>query len=32
MAAFPRAELEEMVRRWLEANRRCEERGDWRPL
>ncbi len=32
MATFPRAELEEMVRRWLEANRRCEEQGDWRPL
>ncbi|WP_237108324.1 hypothetical protein [Nonomuraea sp. MG754425] len=25
-------ELEEMVRRWLESNRRCEELGDWRPL
>jgi len=32
MAAFPRAELEEMVQRWLDANRRCEEQGDWRPL
>ncbi|MGR6917626.1 nuclear transport factor 2 family protein [[Actinomadura] parvosata] len=29
---YARDELEEMVRRWLEANRRCEERGDWRPL
>lgn len=28
----PRAELDEMVRRWLEGNRRCEEIGDWRPL
>ena len=26
MPAFPR---EEMVQRWLEANRRCEEAGDW---
>ncbi|MBO3749588.1 nuclear transport factor 2 family protein [Streptosporangiaceae bacterium NEAU-GS5] len=32
MPAFPRDELDEMVRRWLEANRRCEELGDWRPL
>ncbi|MFG1683962.1 hypothetical protein ACGFNP_27585 [Nonomuraea sp. NPDC049269] len=32
MPAFPRDELEEMVRRWLAANRRCEELGDWRPL
>ncbi|WP_222871765.1 nuclear transport factor 2 family protein [Nonomuraea sp. PA05] len=29
---YPRDELDEMVRRWLEANRRCEEQGDWRPL
>jgi hypothetical protein len=32
MPSFPRAELEEMVRRWLDANRRCERDGDWRPL
>ena len=32
MASFPRAELDEMVQRWLDANRRCEEEGDWRPL
>lgn len=32
MPAFPREELEEMVSRWLEANRRCEQAGDWRPL
>ena len=32
MASFPRAELEEMVQRWLDANRRCEQAGDWRPL
>ncbi|WP_324925458.1 nuclear transport factor 2 family protein [Actinophytocola sp.] len=32
MTAFPREELDEMVRRWLDANERCEEAGDWRPL
>lgn len=32
MGAFPREELEEMVKRWLDTNRRCEELGDWRPL
>lgn len=32
MAAFERSELEEMMERWLEANRRCQEAGDWRPL
>jgi hypothetical protein len=32
MPGFDREELDEMVRRWLEANRRCEEAGDWRPL
>ena len=32
MATFPRAELDEMVQRWLDENRRCEEAGDWRPL
>ena len=25
MPAFPREELEEMVQRWLDINRRCEE-------
>ncbi len=29
---YPRAELEEMVERWLQANRDCEAAGDWRPL
>lgn len=29
MARYPRSELEEMVRRWLELNRRCEERLEW---
>ncbi len=32
MPAFPREELEEMVQRWLDANKRCERLGDWRPL
>jgi hypothetical protein len=32
MATFAREELEQMVQRWLDTNRRCEELGDWRPL
>lgn len=32
MAAYPRAELEEMVERWLQANRDAEEAGDWKSL
>ncbi|NIJ14872.1 hypothetical protein FHU38_005280 [Saccharomonospora amisosensis] len=32
MPAFPRAELDEMVSRWLAENERCEQAGDWRPL
>jgi len=32
MPAFPRKELEEMVERWLEANRQAEKEGDWKPL
>lgn len=32
MAAFPREEMEEMVERWLEANRRAEQAGDWKPM
>ncbi|RFU39803.1 nuclear transport factor 2 family protein [Actinomadura logoneensis] len=32
MPAFPRTELDAMVEHWLEANRRCEAAGDWRPL
>lgn len=32
MPAFPRAELDEMVDRWLAENERCEQAGDWRPL
>jgi len=27
MAAYPRAELEEMVERWLQANRNAEKEG-----
>ena len=29
MPAYPRAELEEMVERWLEANRTGEAKKDW---
>ncbi|NNH73331.1 nuclear transport factor 2 family protein [Nocardia uniformis] len=29
---FPREELDEMVRRWVEENERCEALGDWKPL
>lgn len=32
MPAYPRAELEEMVQRWLEANRAGEEKQDWRHM
>jgi hypothetical protein len=32
MPAYERSELEEMVERWLEANRRAQEIGDWRLL
>ncbi len=32
MVAFPREEMEKMVRRWLDANRRCEASRDWRPM
>ncbi|WP_067814552.1 nuclear transport factor 2 family protein [Nocardia inohanensis] len=32
MADFDRAELDEMVRRWLQANKDCEAAGDWKPL
>lgn len=32
MPAFPRAEMEEMVERWLQANRDAEVAGDWRPM
>jgi SnoaL-like domain len=32
VTTYPRAELEGMVQRWLDANRRCEEAGDWQAL
>ena len=32
MTAYPRAELEEMVKRWLQANRDAEAAGDWKPM
>ncbi len=32
MAGFDRDELDEMVARWLQANKDCEAAGDWRPL
>lgn len=32
MPAYPRAELDEMVERWLQANRDGEAAGDWRPM
>ncbi len=32
MPAYPRAELEEMVERWLQANRDAEAAGDWRTM
>ncbi len=32
MPAYPREELEEMVQRWLQANRDAEAAGDWKPM
>ncbi|MFP8881284.1 MAG: nuclear transport factor 2 family protein, partial [Myxococcota bacterium] len=32
MHAFPRDELEEMMRRWVAANDRAGETGDWDPM
>ena len=32
MAGYEREELDEMVRRWVAENQRCEEKGDWKPL
>jgi hypothetical protein len=29
MPAFPREEMEEMVQRWLDTNKRCEAENDW---
>jgi hypothetical protein len=30
--AFAYEELQEMVQRWLDANRRAQDAGDWRPM
>ncbi len=32
MTAYPRAEIEEMVEHWLQANRDAEAAGDWKPM
>lgn len=32
MPSLPRADLDKWVEEWLEANRECERKGDWRPL
>ncbi|CCW11570.1 nuclear transport factor 2 family protein [Rhodococcus aetherivorans] len=32
MAPFDRAELDEMIERWIEANKKAEAAGDWKPL
>ncbi|HEY4377040.1 MAG TPA: nuclear transport factor 2 family protein [Acidimicrobiales bacterium] len=32
MPAYPREEMEEMVERWLQANRDAEAAGDWKPM
>lgn len=32
MASYSRAEMDEMVERWLQANVDCEKAGDWGPL
>ena len=32
MPPYPRQELEAMMQRWLDLNRRCEEHLDWRPM
>src|SRR5262249_46315558 len=32
MASFERAELDEWVQSWLQANKDCEKSGDWTPL
>ncbi len=32
MPAFPYEELNEMVNRWLAANRAAQDAGDWRPM
>jgi hypothetical protein len=32
MPAFPREEMEEMMRRWKQANKDAEAAGDWKPM
>lgn len=32
MPAYPREELEQMVQKWLDTNKHCEQIGDWKPL
>ncbi len=32
MPSYPRHELEEMMQRWVDLNRRCEEQLDWTPM
>ena len=32
MSAYPRDEMDEMVERWLQANRDAEAAGDWKPM
>jgi hypothetical protein len=32
MPSIPREELDNWVERWLDANRVCEQKGDWKPL
>ena len=32
MPSLPRDDLDKWVEKWLEANRVCEEKGDWKPL
>ena len=32
MPSFPRSELEEMMKRWVAANDRAGETGDWSPM
>jgi hypothetical protein len=32
MPALPREDLDKWVQEWLEANRECERKGDWKPL
>ncbi|MDI9915541.1 nuclear transport factor 2 family protein [Rhodococcus sp. IEGM 1379] len=32
MTGFDRAELDEMVQRWIDENKKAEAAGDWKPL